>query len=275
MKMTPAVARWHRLTTFIRTVIWSGFVKNGRPQSIMLVSDPGQGKSELLDRFRPNNFIEYYNDITMQQLLPVLKRAQDGRTKFLSIGEFQKIIGRRKSVSANFLSLLMMALEEGVHKIGYGPVERDFGGVRLGLLAATTRRSLIKNPYLVSDISIDSRMFFVDAHASLEEIRELEKRIADGDTQLIKPVVIDTPGDPVYVDFPKKLAQQCRHWTEEMRRARGVNVYGVRTLTRFMHLCKGVALSHGRDVIKSADLDEVYRFKDIWLKPPPMPSDES
>jgi hypothetical protein len=275
MSNTSSTKRWNWLTDFVRLVMWSAFVENGRPQSVVLISDPGHGKTELLDRFRPNGFIEFFSDITFQQLMPVLRRSSEDMTKYLGITEFQKVIMRRRSVSANFLALMMQAMEEGVGKVAYGPVEKDFGGARLGLIAATTVRSLEKHPDIVTELGLDSRSFFVDARASIEEVRDLERRIANGDMSLLKPVAMKVPEKRVFVECPKRLGQRMRiHWMEEMRKARGARVYGVRTMARFMHTSKGVALSHGRDHVKPCDLDELYRYRDAWLKPPPMPSGE-
>ena len=173
------VQQWESLTDFIRLVLWSGFVKNGRPQSVFLVAMPGDGKTELLHRFNQNPFVEVYSDITFQRLLGVMREAQEGKVTHLMVTEFQKVIGRRRAVADATISLLLQATEDGVFRVGYGPVDRNFEGARCGLLAASTARSLVQHAYLINDFALDSRVFFVDARWSREDMMKLRRRVAE------------------------------------------------------------------------------------------------
>lgn len=265
--------RWNQLSNFIRLICYTGFVKNGRPQSVILVAEPGEGKTELLERFRPNAFLGYYSDMTMRTVISELKKAARGQTTHIVCTELQKVIMRKKAVAESTLTIILQAMEDGVHRVGYGPVMHDLHGARMGLLAATTVTSVRKNPFIVSDLAMDSRCYMIDAKGTREEILEIERRIAEGDVSALKPIAISAPTEPIKVEIAPKLAHKMREWVQEMHRKQ-IRTYGVRTFSRFMHTIRGVALSEGRDVVKQSDLDHLYTFKNLWLDLPVLPEDE-
>lgn len=267
-----ALTRWNQLTAFIEILSWTGYAKNGRPQSIVMLSDPGEGKTELLERFRPNPHLAFYSDATYRTVLTVLKDAMHHKRTHLVVTELQKLIARRKDVSASALTIILQAMEEGVYRVGFGPYEEDFQGARMGLLGATTLYSLHKNPFMVADLAMDSRAYFVDARGTKEEQHEIEKRIANGDRRALKPVILrDVPAKPIDVRIPPAMAHAVRPWLREMEAAK-VRTYGLRTYGRFLHTLRGVALKNGRDVVKRSDVEELYQFRALWLKAPPLPS---
>lgn len=265
--------RWTQLRDFIRVIAYTGFVKNGRPQSVFLVGEPGHGKTELVNLFRKNTHVAFYSDMTMMTLLATLKQVQRGKITHLALPEFQKIIARRKAVSANMLALLLEAMEEGVHTVGFGPQTHDLQGARIGVIAATTVRSMQQNPYIVSDLAMDSRAYFIDGRGTVEEVSEIKHRIARGDLSSLRDQVLKhVPKKPVTVAIPERLALEVNDWIEEMEEER-VRVYGLRTYTRFLHTLRGVAVMNERDKVTRDDLDYLYSFRRLWLEPPPLPDD--
>lgn len=276
--MTPtdgrALRRWAQLSEFIEILCWTGHAKNGRPQSIVMVSDPGEGKTELLERFRPNSHLAFYSDATYRTVLTVLKESVRHERTHLVITELQKLIARRKEVSASALAIILQAMEEGVHKVGFGPFEADFQGARMGMLAATTLASLHKNPFMVTDLAMDSRAYFVDARGTRDELLEIERRIAAGDVRALKPIVLKgVPAKPIDVHIPEVHATAVRSWIREME-AMKVRTYGLRTFGRFLHTLRGVALRNGRDKVNRYDVEELYQFKRLWLNAPPLPAEQ-
>lgn len=273
MTRRTKLARWEQLSEFITFLVWSGHVQNGRPQSIIMVAEPGEGKTELLERFRPNPQLAYYSDITYRPVIAELNQAAQGKRTHLVVTELQKVINRRKSIAESTLTIMLQAMEEGVHRVAYGPRTIDLHGAKLGLLAATTVTSMRRNPFIISELAMDSRAYVVDARGSRDEILEIERRIATGDTSALKPFVFDLPDKPVPVKVAAGLATKVRDWIREMEERR-IRVYGVRTYTRFLRTLQGVALSNGRTRVTKADLDQLYTFKNLWLEPPSMPPAE-
>ena len=266
--------RWFQIRDFLKIICCTGFAKNGRPQSVFLVGEPGHGKTELVNLFRGNKSIAFYSDMTMLTLIAALKQSSRGRIAHVALPEFQKVIARRKAVAENTLALMLEAMEEGVHTVGFGPQNYDLEGARLGIIAATTVRSMDQNPYLISDLAMDSRAYFIDARGTVEEIEEIKKRIAHGDNSALKPQLLKhAPTKPVNVFVPPTIALAVNRWIEEME-AEKVRTYGVRTYTRFLHTLRGVAIMNGRDRVQRVDMEYLYTFKRFWLEPPPLPDDK-
>jgi hypothetical protein len=263
-----AIPRWQMLSDFIQILMHTGFATNGRPQSIFLISDPGHGKTELLKRFsKLNSNVKMYSDITMQPLMQALKLADEGKLTHIIIPEFQKVIGRRKDVSQNFLTLLLEAMEEGVDTVAMGPSTVDLNGARLGILGATTFDSMRKNPYLIDDLAMDSRAFFVDARATREEIIEIETRIAEGKLESLSQIKCNIPEQKVEVIIPQKVAKACSPLVREMQAA-AVPVYGIRTYARFLHVLRGMAIRDGMTKVLNRHFDELIHYKPLWLNLP-------
>lgn len=272
-KEAKTLRRWNQLTDFITILCWTAHASNGRPQSIVMLSEPGEGKTELLERFRPNRHLAFYSDATYRTVLTVLGDAMRGERTHLVITEFQKVIARRKEVAASTLAIVLQAMEEGVFRVGFGPHDKDYQGARMGMFAATTLTSLHKNPFMVLDLAMNSRAYFVDARGTREELMEIERRIAQGDVRALKPVVLKgLPPKPIPVAIPVVHAQAVREWVREMERAR-VKTYGLRTYSRFLHTLRGVALKNGRQKVNKSDMDELYTFRRLWLDVPPLPEE--
>lgn len=261
------IPRWQMLSDFIQILMHTGFALNGRPQSIFLISDPGHGKTELLKRFAKAGNAEMYSDITMQPFLLALKQAYEGKLTHIIVPEFQKIISRRREVSGNFLTLLLEAMEEGVDTVAMGPQVVNLHGARLGILGASTYDSMQKNTYLIDDLAMDSRAFFVDARATRAEIIEIETRIAEGKTESLKQIPIVVPDKRVDIGIPVTVAKKCQPLVEEMYRKK-VPVYGIRTYARFLHVLRGMAIRDGLNKVQNRHFDELMTFRNLWLNLP-------
>lgn len=261
--------RWRQLSEFLEILLYTGHVSNGRPMSAFLIAEPGEGKTTLLERFRSNSQIDYYSDLTYRTIITVLKDAAKGKRTHVCCTEFQKIIMRRASVANSTLTIMLQAMEEGVFKVGFGPQEHDCFGARLGIFAATTVTSIAKNPTLISELAMDSRAYFINASSTEAEIHEIENRIVKGDESALKPIIIRAPETKVRVDVPEAVGQRIRHWVRDMEKQR-IRTYGARTLSRFMHTVRGVALMNDRRRATKADEEQLYAYRDLWMIQPEL-----
>jgi len=270
------LVRWNQFSRFVQILLWSGHASNGAPQSLIAVSEPGEGKTELLNRFDRNETTTYYSDLTSRTIVSILRnevaRPPAGKRPVTHVvcTEFQKVITRRRSVAEPTCVLILQSMWDGVGKVGHGPQTYDCYGALVGWLLATTMTSLGNNPYIIRELAMDSRAYLVDFSATDEELREIERRMVVGDQSALKKVTLrNVPEEKVSVDVPRRVAADLQLFVEEMRR-KHVRVYGVRTMARFLNTLRGVTLSHGRDVATKADTEELYTFRDMWLRIPEL-----
>lgn len=262
--------RWNQLTDFITVLLWTGQVANGRPQSCFLISEPGHGKTEMLERFKPNPQAWFWSDLTYRTVIHILRNKMRQNATHIVCTEFQKVINRKDQTAQNTLAILLQMIEEGVYVVGYGPRVIDLGGARMGILAATTLGSIVSKPRMIRELEINSRAFFIDARGTQEELEEIERRILRGDVRSLKPLQLAFPEQPVKVSVPPRVAAPLSKWRIEMQR-KGLPVYGNRTVARFLRTLMGVTLLNGRDIARSSDVEYLYTFKKLWMCPPPLP----
>lgn len=262
-----SLERWDTLTAFIRILLWTGHVKNARPQSLIMVSDPGHGKTELMRRFVPNRQVTQWSDVTYRTVLGILAEAPSRGHTHIFLPELQKVINRRSQVAESTLTLMSQMMEDGVDSVGFGPTRRDLKGQRMGIVAATTMTSVAKKPFMIAELQLDSRAFIVDARGNDAELTEIRRRIVNNDLSALTPVVLDKiPEARVTVDIPHQFGEQVRIWVEDMDE-KGLPVYGVRLLARLLHTLRGVALYHGRKKVTKDDVEYLYQFRKFWLEP--------
>ena len=251
---------WDRATEVIRMFAATGWLANGRAQSLMLISEPGSGKTELLDRFQINPWLEYASDITVRGLYSILKRARSGAVTHLVATEFQKYFMRKSVTADNMLGTLCQAMEEGVGNVVVGESVVNYGGAQIGLIGAITHDTFNDRRKLLIGTGFVSRAAIFDWQMSSEELYEVMGNIGRGDRTDLAPVIVPVPDRRVSVDFPTLLSDQFREYVWSQMRSHTV----LRIFQRFRALAAACALLDGRDVVHARDVEKVVSFKDYW-----------
>ena len=154
------VREWDRMTDLVRLIVATGAVKGARPVSLILISEPGTGKTELLERFMPNPTLSFHSDLTWRPLMKVLRNATRLQVSHLVLTEFQKLFQRRSHVADNCLGAIVQAMEEGIYSVGVGDAV-EFKGVRVGIIGAVTHGTMAKRREYLAEIGFLSRAFVV------------------------------------------------------------------------------------------------------------------
>jgi len=251
---------WDKATALMRIFAMTGFIKNARPASLLFISEPGSGKTELIDRFNQNPFLQYASDVTTRGLYPILKLAKTGACTHLVASEFQKLLLRKASVAEATLGTLCQAMEEGVGRVMVGNEYIDFGGARLGLLGAVTHETAKKWRVNLRELGFWSRVAAFHWEMPMEQLRAVMGSISDGDMTDLSPVILKTPESPIIVDFPRALSRQFEDFVFKRFREHTV----LRVFARFRTLAMASALLEDRDVVKARDVEHVVAFHAYW-----------
>jgi hypothetical protein len=250
---------WDRGTELVRMFMATGMIKDVRPQSLLLVSDPGMGKTELLDRFRINRLASYHSDLTVRQFYPILKQAKNGMTTHIVAPEFQKMFQRKLSVAENLLGTLVLAMEDGVNQVSVGPMNVDFGGARVGLIGAITHGTIAKKKEYLGEMGFLSRAATFPWALPRTEQADILSRISNGDRSDMEPVRLELPTKPLAVAFDPVLSRQIEKYTLE--REKGDML---RPFNRLRALTQAVALLDGRDRVMRRDVEWILAFAPYW-----------
>ena len=270
IRKTDPRREWDRGTELLAMFAMTGFLecqsaegkwRRERPQSIILVGDPASGKSELIERFNGNTWLAYRSDITRRGLDPIFDEAIHDRATHLVMTEFQTVFLRKMAVAGNCLTSLGQAMEEGIGIENIGGRERDYGGVRIGLIAGITNGSLEERRRYLRDLGMLSRAATLIWAPPDTEIKEIMRRIDHGDRRDLEKVRLHRPDRPVRVALPSEKAAVLTKFAWDMLRGQGMR------LQRRLHvLAMACAMSAGRDVVKSDDIEKVLLFQDYWRK---------
>jgi len=258
--------QWDRMSELLYLCVLTGCIPDARPVSLILISGPGTGKTELIERFLPNGFLSYQSDLTWKGFMPLLRQAKRGRITHLVFTEFQKIFMRKQSTADNMIGTLIQAMEEGVGNISVHSLQ-EFGGARLGVLGAITHGTLAKKQTYLAEMGFLSRCFLIPWEPTPDEIREVMRRIRHGDDSDMEPLMIPESarnGAAAKLsvrNIPLPIGKLIEEFTWER--------YGtdsLRPVKRFRALAVASALRHGDTSVKDHHWAWVAQFTDYWDK---------
>jgi len=239
------------LKELIRTVLFSGYIAEENPLSIMFVADVGSGKSEMLNTFRVNDNIAYFTDVTYMGLIKLLQETKEVR--HIVIPDFLKITMKRKSTTDNITSCFNAMMEEGLDKISMMGQSFDFKGKKLGLITATTKASFNQYKKQWKAMGFLSRMLIISYKYSSKTQKEIFDYIMK--REYLKNGAHKKENMPIRnhdVELSLKLAKKLKDKKTSFRRQK-----------QFQTLAMSRALMDNRDRFKVTedDIKMVNSFK--------------
>lgn len=271
----PSAGReWDRMTELVALFSLTGqgyiITENGdrmrvedsrpRPQSLILVSDPGQGKTEILERFRGNRFMVFQSDTTVRGVYRVLQAGKHSLTTHIIATELQKWLQRRASVYEQTFGALGQLMDEGLWDVSLGDQTYHFDGARLGLIAAMTHGSLDKRRNFLFEMGLLDRAAVLPWALPPTEKRDVLHRISKGDRSDLSRVVLPQPTAPVGVRFSYNISRKLEAYVWANWR-----INSFRMFTRFRSLAMAAAILDGRRHVEVKDVKRaVYQFEDYW-----------
>lgn len=254
---------WHRATDLLTLFIATGWLAAPtRSQSIMLISDPGSGKTELLDRFNCNAQLQYASDLTVRGLYQILKRASSGAVSHIVATEFQKFFMRKAATADNTLGTLCQALEEGIYEVMVGDKPVNYNGVQVGFIGAITDDTMSQKKRLLRETGFLSRVAVIPWQMSHEELDGVMARIGRNDRSDVEPLHVKAPQRRVSIEFPEALSEQFRDYVSNSMRDHTV----LRVFMRFRALAMASAALDGRTCVHARDVEKVVAFQPYWKK---------
>jgi len=239
------------LKDLIRTILFSGYIANEKPLSVMFVGKVGTGKSEILNSFRLNDNIAFFTDVTYMGLIKLLEDQKEVR--HIVIPDFLKITMKKKSTTDNITSCFNAMMEEGLDKISMMGQSFDFKGKQAGLITATTKDSFYQYQKRWRAMGFLSRMLIISFDYKNETIEEIFKYIENRDyLKNGKNKKDNLPIRNIEVELPPKLARKLRDKETDFRKQK-----------QFQVLAMSRAIMDNRDkfIVNEKDIQIVNSFK--------------
>jgi len=145
------------LLEVVKLVVISGFLKNHKPLSMLLVGKSDMGKTEITSSFKAKNIV-FLTDLSSSGVYNLLKNLD---LTHIIIADFTKITMKAKQTSHNLLTTLNSVMEEGLFRQELKDTTNDNKGRNIGIITSTTKASFGQNKKFMESFGLTSRFLIV------------------------------------------------------------------------------------------------------------------
>lgn len=250
----PKIVELDALEKTVKAVLFSGYVKDEKPLSLLIVAKPESAKTAILKKFRGNKGIEYLTDCTAygltQQILP---KIESGQVKHILIADMITPLSKSTKTRKSFIAFLNNLIEEGVAKIASYVSVRE-KEVSCGLITAITEEELRDGRHDWAKMGFLSRMFLFSYSYSISVVHKIYDSLTNDKSALGENVGLNFPSEPVDVVLSEDIAKQLVPIS--MRIGQSMRLYGFRFFLNSKTLLKALALLKGRKEVTIEELEE-------------------
>lgn len=250
------------LVDIVRLTIYTAYIKDQKPNSLIVIAKPESGKTEVMKKFRINNNVAYLSDVTAFGIQrDYFSKIEAGEVRHIIIPDLLKPLSRKESTVNSFVTLMNSLIEEGVAAVStYAtPGLLSFQKpVRCGLITAITgdefrdqRHNWEKKGFLSRTIPFSYSYGIGTVNRTFQSIIDLEY-IKERDLKL------EIPKKDVTIKLPKKFARTILPSTTAI--AEAYKIYGFRLQKQFQALLQASALERRRRTVNENDVQRVLRL---------------
>lgn len=247
---------WDSVTRLIALYAATGCLENEQAQSVLLISPPGQGKSEMIRRFVHLPSVQLITDMTQFGIRHTLEQDETRQLRHVAITEMDRIFGRDRATRSTTLSLLTNLMTGDVGKERVGNKEYDFTGRQLGVIAAMTSDQYRYNAGEMASSGMLSRFQVILTEREEEERRRVVSNMIHGRKLDLTPIDWSALRKRATVTYSPAIAQEVNDFLE----AHPNFPQGERFVGRFLVLLRATAWLNGRTAVTSYDLDVLKLF---------------
>lgn len=249
-----------KLHDAIKYTLWTGWIKDEKPVSLLIVSDPESGKTSAIEKFKENNGIVYFNDVTPWGLTKEIYKYRDlGKPiNHILIPDFLNILSKSQTSSKAMIQFFNSGIEEGLTRIQTFGITVDVPTIQFGLITAITIREFKLRKKHWEGNGFISRMIPFSYKYTLSDAQEVLKTIFSETYHEESKQEFNFPNTKTEVKMNPEFAKQLYPYAQRLASAE--KLYGFRHQKQLQTLLKACALSKGRNEVIQTDVNEI---KDI------------
>lgn len=244
----------------LEVAIYSGKLKDENPLSLLMVGKPEVGKTSIAMKFAANRKDVFITTDTcyanmVNETLPKVDR--EGISHII-IPDFLKLLMKKQSTSDHLVTLLNSLMEEGVFNIGFHNSNRQFNGLRCGIITAITDGVLRDHRRNWERIGFLSRCMPVSYSYAPNTVSDIFSYLQQEDYHEEKEIKINTSKNKKSVEGDDVLFQQLEKYARGFGQC--TNTYGFRYQKHFQVMAKANALKNKRNKVTQEDIDKVIQM---------------
>lgn len=260
------------LRRHLRYVLFSGFIKNERPLSTLILAHPERGKTTEVMKFNATGCI-VFNDLTAYGLAETITKMSESERKIfhhLVIPDLERIGARSRTVRKELLATLQIAMQEGLTKICTHFTKLDCNPpIRLGVIMCTTpddlgdRRSVFRRLSFLSRIIPFTYDYSKEKKAKILDYVKKEEHLQKESFPIRKRSKSEVSISEHMKDrlkfYAKLMAWKTEQFSSRDKQQMG-KLIGIRALEDSICYLKAIALSNRRKVVTTEDFKEFERL---------------
>jgi hypothetical protein len=248
------------LEKIIKATLFSAYIADERPVSLLISADVESGKTSLVVKFKDNQYIKYLTDATAFSIWRDLAgNIEAGEIKHFIFPDILTSFSKGQDTVNSFIMFLTNMIEEGLSEIHSGFLPD--GGITIkspttvGIIACIARGELNDNRHKWARAGFMSRMLPVSYIYSKDSINEIKESISERAYSKDVDIKLKLPSSPVRMTLPTDIAVEVRKIEEQLSLKVAYSTYGFRTLKAMQRLLMGYTLSQHRIKVEWKDFD--------------------
>lgn len=256
----------------IRIALHIPYLKDEKPIGIMLIAQPGMGKSMLLTRFKSDNIVTA-NDLTGYGLEKTILECKKISKGYIVIPDLLRLQSRKAGWQA-FLTLTNVILEEGLVGIARGDLNVRFKKpINFGILTAITADCFKTSLGYWQKVGFASRFALFSYSYEDSDFKRIEELVSNKANGHYGRIAIKPParlrGDK-RIDVSPKMADHIRCVGKIMANGKPSNF---RSISFIRRLVKAHALMNNRGKATMEDIRNVFALVPFFVPPYPTSTD--
>jgi len=240
------------IVEILKRVVASGFVKNARPISCLIVAPVGAGKTFSLRKFVMNDNILALSDITPYGLAKLLPEIRAKGVKHLIIFDLVEPMSRNRAIVNSLIGFLNSLIEEGIFRISTGFIEIK-EPIQLGLITSTTKKELMDKRRGWLGIGFISRMLPITFDYTSVDVIQILEDLAEQQIEDVKYEKLKLKEKPIKEN--KEIAKQLIPYAQAIDEGMPEKPLPFRRLNQLRILLMANALLNNRTETTEEDLN--------------------
>ena len=260
------------LEKLIEVTLYTGYIKNERPVSLLIVAEPESGKTELVKKAKRVKGVLYLTDATAWGIVD--KHWDDiekRKVRHIIIPDLTVPLGKQTETRKTFTRFLSALIEEGVVELQSYAVSKvgKSEDLRCGLITTVTPQALKDQRAGWRKFGFMTRLLPVSYSYSASTIDAIFESILKHQYRQESAFNPKLPTTDVVVELPEDLANDANLLARFLAQSEGI--YGFRYQRQLQTLMMGSAMYEGRTKVEKKDYEFIttltFNYFNLDCKP--------